>query len=101
MLAQRTREIGIRVALGAQHAALKRMLLGRILLPVLLGVAIGLGGAAASSRLIESLLFDVTTLDPATYALAALVLIATAAIAAYLPARRVVRIEPTQALRHE
>jgi predicted permease len=101
MLAQRTREIGIRVALGAQNGALERMMLGRILVPVLVGVALGLSGAAALSRLIESLLFGVTALDAKTYALAALVLLATAAVAAYLPARRVGRVDAMGALRAE
>jgi predicted permease len=101
MLAQRTREIGIRAALGARNGALTRMLIGRILPPVLAGIALGLGGAAAASRLIESLLFGVSSLDPGTYALAAAVLIATAALAAYLPARRVSRVDPMSALRTE
>jgi predicted permease len=101
MLAQRKREIGIRVALGAQNAALKRMLVGRILMPVLAGVALGLGGAAGLSQLIESLLFGVAALDPGTYALAALALLATAALAAYIPARRVTRVDPMGALRAE
>jgi hypothetical protein len=101
MLAQRKREIGIRVALGAQNAALKRMLVGRILMPVLAGVALGLGGAAGLSQLIESLLFGVAALDPGTYALAALALLATATLAAYIPARRVTRVDPMGALRAE
>jgi ABC-type antimicrobial peptide transport system permease subunit len=101
LVAHRTREIGIRVALGAQNGTLERMVLGGILLPVLIGVAVGLGGAAALSRLIASLLFGVTTLDPGTYAVAALVFIATAAVAAYLPARRVARVDPMGALRAE
>ena len=101
MLAQRRREIGIRVALGAQNGPLTRMMLGRIIVPVLAGIALGLAGAVGSSRLIESLLFGVTALDPATYALAALVLVATAALAAYLPARRVARADPMGALRAE
>jgi predicted permease len=101
MLAQRTREIGIRVALGAQTGALERMMLGRILVPVLAGVALGLGGAAALSRVIESLLFGVTALDPGTYGLAALVLVATALLAAYLPTRRVAQVDPLVALRAE
>jgi predicted permease len=100
-LAQRTREIGIRMALGARDAALKRMLLGRVLALVLVGAVLGVGGAAAMSRLMESLLFGVTALDPATYALVAVMLVATAAVAGYLPARRVTRVDPMQALRAE
>ena len=101
MLAQRKREIGVRIALGAPNAALKRMLLGRMLLPVLAGIALGLGATAALSRFMESLLFGVTALDPGTYALAALVILATAALAAYLPARRVTRVDAMGALRAE
>jgi ABC-type antimicrobial peptide transport system permease subunit len=101
MLVQRTREIGIRVALGAQNGVLERMMLGRILVPVLAGVALGLSGAAALSQVIESLLFGVAALDPGTYALAALVLVATAAMAAYLPARRAAQVDPMVALRAE
>jgi len=99
MLAQRTHEIGIRMALGAQHDTLQRMLLGRLLWPVVAGVALRLAGAAALSRLIESLLFGVAALDPETYALATLVLVATAAAAAHLPARRVTDMDPAGALR--
>jgi ABC-type antimicrobial peptide transport system permease subunit len=101
LVAQRTREIGIRVALGAQHATLKRMVLGHVVVLVLVGVAFGLGGAAALSRLMKSLLFGVTALDPATYVLVALGLVVTAAIAGYLPARRVTRVDPMSALRAE
>jgi ABC-type antimicrobial peptide transport system permease subunit len=101
MLAQRTREIGIRIALGARNGVLQRMMLGRILVPVLAGVVLGVGGAAALSRFIGSLLFGVTPLDPGTYVLAALVLVATAVVAAYLPARRVAQVDPMRALRAE
>jgi len=101
LLAQRTREIGIRVALGARTGAVRRMLVLRIALPVMAGIAVGLLGAAASSRLIESLLYGVTALDPSTYALAALLLVTAAAVAAYLPARRAARVDPMSALRAE
>src|SRR5262249_25971192 len=66
-LAQRTREIGVRMALGAREAQLKRMLVGQVLLLVAVGVAVGLGGAAALTRLMKSMLFGVTALDPATF----------------------------------
>jgi predicted permease len=101
VLAQRTREIGIRMALGAQNAALERLLLGQVLALVGVGVALGLGGAAALARLMRSLLFGVTALDAPTYVAVSVVLIATALLAGYLPARRVTRIDPMQALRTE
>ena len=101
MLAQRTREIGIRMALGAQHVALKRMLLGHVLALVVGGVVLGLGGAAALARLMESLLFGVSALDPMTYVAVSAILAVAAALAGYLPARRVTRVDPMAALRTE
>jgi predicted permease len=101
MLAQRTREIGIRIALGAQSAAIKRLLLGHVLALVAVGVALGLGGAAVLSRLMESLLFGVSSLDATTYAFVALALAVAAALAGYIPARRATRVDPMAALRSE
>jgi ABC-type antimicrobial peptide transport system permease subunit len=101
MLAQRTREIGIRMALGAQNAGLKRLLIGQVLALVGIGVVLGLGGAAVLTRLMESLLFGVTALDPPTYVAGAFCLVAAAALAAYLPAHRVTRVDPMLALRAE
>jgi putative ABC transport system permease protein len=68
---------------------------------VVVGVVLGLGGAAALARLMESLLFGVTALDPLTYTFVALLLVAAAASAAYVPARRVTRVDPMSALRTE
>jgi putative ABC transport system permease protein len=101
MVTLRTREIGVRMALGAQDAQLKRMLLRHVLLLVAVGVGLGLGVAAALTRLMQSLLFGVTALDPATFIAVAALLVATAALAGYLPARRVTRIDPMAALRQE
>jgi ABC-type antimicrobial peptide transport system permease subunit len=101
VLAQRTREIGIRIALGAQQAQVKRLMLGHVLAVVGIGVALGLGGAALLTRLMESLLFGVTALDPATYVAVAAVLTATGVLAGYLPARRATRVDPMLALRAE
>lgn len=101
MLTRRTREIGLRMALGAHSAGLQRMLLRRVLGLVAVGVALGLGGAAAVTRLMESLLFGVTSLDAATYAAVAVALALAGAVAGYLPARRVTGIDPMQALREE
>ncbi|MFN7994388.1 MAG: ABC transporter permease [Bryobacteraceae bacterium] len=100
-VSQRTREIGIRIALGAEQPALTRMFVGHGLLLTLLGVAFGLGAAYASMRFMSSLLFEVTAADPATYAIAAAGLIVTAALASYLPSRRVASVYPGEALRAE
>jgi ABC-type antimicrobial peptide transport system permease subunit len=100
-LAQRTHEIGIRIALGASSAALKRLVLGHVALLVGMGVAIGLLGAAALTRLMRTLLFGVDALDPATYAAVCALLVVAALVAAYLPARRAARVDPMHALRAE
>ena len=101
VVAQRTRELGIRIALGARGGALQRMLLWHVLLLVGAGVALGIGGAALLTQLMESLLFGVTALDPATYVGVAVVLVVTGALAGYLPTRRATRIDPMAALRAE
>jgi putative ABC transport system permease protein len=97
----RIREIGIRLALGAQMAVLRRMLMGRVLALVLAGLAVGLAGAALLARLMESLVFGVTPHDPVTYAQVSATLGLTAICAGYLPARRITRIDPASALRAE
>jgi predicted permease len=101
VVAQRTREIGIRMALGAQSAQLRRVVLGHALALVGVGVALGLGGAALLTRLMESQLFGVAALDPPTYGAVAALLAATGALAGYLPARRATRVDPMAALRAE
>ncbi|HEX7237583.1 MAG TPA: ABC transporter permease [Gammaproteobacteria bacterium] len=100
-LAQRTHEIGIRIALGAPSAVLKRLVLGHVALLVGIGVAIGLAGAAALTRLMRTLLFGVGALDPATYAAVSALLVGAALVTAYLPARRAARVDPMDALRAE
>jgi len=98
-VAQRTREIGIRLALGAQQSALRLMFVRHGLLWSGIGAAVGLAGAALLSRLMTGLLFEVRALDPVTYLLVAVVLLAVAAVASYVPARRVSRVDPMLALR--
>ena len=98
-VAQRTREMGIRRALGAQHRDILRLVVGQGLVLALAGVAIGIGGAFALTRVMKSLLFHVSATDPAIFAgIAALFLLVTLA-ACYLPARRATRIDPMAALR--
>ena len=98
---QRTREIGIRVALGAHPTHLRRMVLGRALLLAAGGVGVGLLGALSLSRAMAGLLFDLSPTDPGTLASVALLLTAVALLASYLPARRATRVDPLIALRSE
>ena len=100
-VSQRTREIGIRMALGAQHAALKRMFVWQGLLLAGMGLTCGLAAAVGLTRLMSSLLFEIRPLDPATYVAAAAILAAVAALSSYLPARRVAGVDPAAALRAE
>ena len=100
-VAQRTREIGIRVALGADIAAVRRLVVADGARLAGIGVVIGLGGALALSRAMSSLLFGVGTRDPATFATVGLMLGAVAIAAGWLPARRAARVDPMIALRAE
>jgi ABC-type antimicrobial peptide transport system permease subunit len=100
-VAQRTREIGIRLALGAQKSELKWMFVRSALLLTAVGVAIGVGTAAALMQLMKSLLFNISPLDPFTYVTVPLVLAASATFASYLPARRAAAVDPVEALRAE
>jgi ABC-type antimicrobial peptide transport system permease subunit len=98
-VAQRTREIGIRMALGAQPAEVKRMFIRQGVLLAGIGAVGGAGAAAALTRVIASLLFGTSPLDPATYLVVTLVLVTAAAIASYIPAQRATAIDPVTALR--
>jgi predicted permease len=98
---QRTREIGIRMAMGAEPGDVLRLVLVQGMVPVLLGVGAGLAVAFASARLVEGLLFGVSAADPATFVLVPAVLAAVALLASWMPARRATRIDPLVALRYE
>jgi putative ABC transport system permease protein len=100
-VAQRTHEIGIRMALGAQTSAVLKLAVGYGLKLVLAGIAIGLVAAFALTRVMSTLLFGVTATDPTTFTLISLLLVAVAAIASYIPARRATRVNPIIALRYE
>jgi predicted permease len=98
---QRTREIGIRMALGARRGTILRMVVGRGLRLILAGVVLGILAAYPLSRTIQSLLFGVSPGDPATYAALAILLVGVALAACYLPAHRATRINPMESLRAE
>jgi len=96
---ERTQEIGVRMALGASSASVFRMVLGQALHLVLTGIATGLLASAALTRLLAGLLFEVEPLDPTTLAATSLALLTIATVAAYIPARRSMRMAPVDALR--
>jgi ABC-type antimicrobial peptide transport system permease subunit len=100
-VSQRTREIGVRLALGAQKNDLKWMFVRSALLLTGCGIALGLGTAAALMHLMKSLLFGISPLDPFTYITVPLILAISAALASYLPARRAASVDPVEALRAE
>ena len=100
-VSQRRREIGIRLALGAQAPDIRGLFVRRGLILAGIGVAIGLGGAAGFTRLMRSLLFGISPLDPITFTAMPVVLAAAAVLASYLPARRAVAVDPVETMRAE
>ncbi len=98
---QRTQEIGVRVALGAQRSNIMNLVLGQGFRLVLIGVVAGLAGAFALTRFLSAMLFNVKSYDPLTFAAVALLLAAVAMLASYVPARRAMRVDPIVALRYE
>jgi putative ABC transport system permease protein len=100
-VSQRTQEIGVRVALGAERAHVLRLILGQGMRLAAVGVVVGLAGAFGVMPVIKSLLYNVTPTDPLSFAAVALFLVAVAAVASYIPARRALRVDPIVALRGE
>jgi putative ABC transport system permease protein len=101
MVSQRVREIGIRIALGARPSSILQMVLGQGMLLAVLGIGIGIAGAVALTGLVKSLLFEVPPTDVLTFSGVGMTLLAAAALASYLPARRAAAVDPNEALRAE
>ena len=100
-VSRRTREIGIRLALGAKRADVLRLVLGEGMKMAALGLIIGLAAAFGLTRLMASLLFGVSATDPLTFTVVAILLMGVALAACYIPARRAMRVDPIVALRYE
>jgi putative ABC transport system permease protein len=100
-VSQRTQEVGIRMALGAHRRDVLRMMFTQHLRPAIIGVVVGIAGAVALGRYLNTLLYGVAATDPATFAAIALALLGVAAVACWIPARRATRVDPLIAVRAE
>jgi predicted permease len=98
---QRTREVGIRIALGARRGAILRLIIGQGVMITLIGVSVGLVASLALTRFLSGLLFGVSAYDPLTFVMIALLLAFVALLAAFVPARRATKVDPMIAIRHE
>jgi putative ABC transport system permease protein len=100
-VAQRTREIAIRMALGARRGDVMRLVLGQSLALIAIGIVLGIAGAAGMTRYLEAMLFDLTRLDPGTFVSVSILFAIIALIASYVPARRATKVDPLVALRYD
>jgi ABC-type antimicrobial peptide transport system permease subunit len=100
-VARRTREIGIRRALGAPRARVVGLVLGQSAALTAVGILVGLAGAAATTRYLQGMLFGLTPLDPSTFIIVSVLFAIVALVAAFVPARRATRVDPLVALRAE
>jgi putative ABC transport system permease protein len=100
-VSQRTREIGIRIALGARKRHIFRLVVGHGMILSMIGVAIGVAASLMLTRYLSSLLYDVSSTDPVTFTSVVLILITVALLACSIPARRATRVDPMNALRHD
>jgi putative ABC transport system permease protein len=98
---QRTREIGVRMALGAAHRDVVRLLVLQAARPTVAGIVVGLVGSVFATRVLSSLVFEISPTDPATFAAVAILLVLVTLFASYLPARRAASVDPLVVLRHE
>jgi putative ABC transport system permease protein len=101
LVSQRTREIGVRLALGATRGEVFRLIIGRGLGLAVVGAGVGVGGALWLTRAMQTLLFSVSRTDPMTFIAVPLALVLVALVACYIPARRAMRVDPVTALRAE
>ena len=101
LVGQRTHELGIRMALGAQRGNVVSLVIGQGMRRVLVGLALGLAGALALTRVLQRLLYEIKPTDPLTFGVVPLILLAVAVLACWLPARRAANVDPMTALRHE
>jgi len=99
LVTQRTREIGVRVALGAQRADVLQLIVGEGVRLAIIGIAIGVVGSLLLTRLLRGLVFGVSTTDPVAFGIVVLALAIVAVLAAYLPGRRAARVDPMEVLR--
>jgi putative ABC transport system permease protein len=101
IVSQRSREIGIRIALGARAAEVVRMVIAKSLTPIAAGLVLGAGGALAASRLLESVLYEVEPYDPGVLAWIAILLGGSAVVASFVPARRAAAVDPLLVLKED